>query len=272
MQVPYDEGRANHIGRASCATVGEGWGEALTADPVGQPLSHVTNTVRDADAFCVAEGNTVGCAIASALPVPRGLETLARRRHFLHGNREVSGLAAPQGTVRVAESGRPKLTMHGTEKSDLAIVARRLANKGEQPPAEPTERRAGTKESMVEHGSPRTRSRSSVSPGLDRVRRTASESQAKLTALLHHVDVNLLRSAYGWLGKDAAAGVDGVTWREYGQDLERKLVDLHARIHRNAYRALPSRRVYIPKPDGRQRPPASRRLRTGSSSVPWSRC
>jgi len=111
-----------------------------------------------------------------------------------------------------------------------------------------------------------------VSPGLDRVRRTASESQAKLTALLHHVDVNLLRSAYGWLGKDAAAGVDGVTWREYGQDLERKLVDLHARIHRNAYRALPSRRVYIPKPDGRQRPPASRRLRTGSSSVPWSRC
>jgi len=190
---------------------------------------------------------------------PAWSETLARRRHFLHGNREVSGLAA-------------KLTMHGTEKSDLAIVAAKLANKGGQPLAEPTERRAGAKENMVEHGTPRTPSRSSVSPGLDRVRRTARESQAKLTALLHHVDVNLLRSAYGWLGKDAAAGVDGVTWREYGQDLERKLVDLHARIHRNAYRALPSRRVYIPKPDGRQRPPASRRLRTGSSSVPWSRC
>jgi len=66
--------------------------------------------------------------------------------------------------------------------------------------------------------------------------------------------VNLLRSAYGLLGKDAAAGVDGVTWREYGQDLEHELEDLHDRIHRNAYRAQPSRRVYIPKPDGRQRP------------------
>jgi len=66
--------------------------------------------------------------------------------------------------------------------------------------------------------------------------------------------VDLLRSAYGRLGKDAAAGVDGVSWREYGQDLERKLADLYGRIHRNAYRALPSRRVYIPKPDGRQRP------------------
>jgi group II intron reverse transcriptase/maturase len=72
--------------------------------------------------------------------------------------------------------------------------------------------------------------------------------------LLHHVDTNLLRSAYGWLSKEASAGVDGVTWRDYGEDLERRLEDLHGRIHRGAYRALPSRRVYIPKPDGRQRP------------------
>lgn len=144
--------------------------------------------------------------------------------------------------------------MHGGEKSDLAIVAKKSANKGGRPPAESMERRAGAKENTVKPVTPRTPSRSSVSPGLDRVRRTARASQARLTALLHHVDVDLLRSAYGWLGKDAAAGVDGVTWREYGQDLERRLVDLHARIHRNAYRALPSRRVYIPKPDGRQRP------------------
>jgi len=71
---------------------------------------------------------------------------------------------------------------------------------------------------------------------------------------LHHVDVDLLRYAYRVLQREAAAGVDGVTWREYGQDLEPRLADLEDRIHRGAYRALPSRRVYIPKPDGRQRP------------------
>jgi len=73
VQVPNDEGGANHIGPKSCVTIREGRGEALTGEPAGQPLSHVTNAVRDADAFCVAEGNTVGCVIASALPVPRGL-------------------------------------------------------------------------------------------------------------------------------------------------------------------------------------------------------
>jgi len=77
---------------------------------------------------------------------------------------------------------------------------------------------------------------------------------AKFTALLHHVDVELLRSAHGWLRKEASPGVDGVTWAAYGEDLERKLTDLHDRIHRGAYRAQPSRRVYIPKPDGRERP------------------
>ena len=107
----------------------------------------------------------------------------------------------------------------------------------------------------IEHGMRRTPSRESMSHGLDRVRKAAKErKQERFTALLHHVDVELLRSAYGWLRKEAAAGVDGVTWEQYGEGLERKLADLHDRIHRGAYRAQPSRRVYIPKPDGRQRP------------------
>jgi RNA-directed DNA polymerase len=94
-----------------------------------------------------------------------------------------------------------------------------------------------------------------VSHGLDRVRRTAKEKpEARFTALLHHVDAELLRSAYGWLRKDASAGVDGVTWDAYGEDLERRLADLKDRVHSGAYRAQPSRRVFIPKPDGRQRP------------------
>jgi len=144
--------------------------------------------------------------------------------------------------------------MHGGEKSDLAIVAKKLANKGTSVSAEPTEPRAGAEENTTGHGNHRTQSRERMSHGLGRVRQAARQGQEKLTALLHHVDVELLRSAYGWLAKAAAAGVDGVTWRDYGRDLERKLADLHGRIHRNAYRALPSRRVYIPKPDGRRRP------------------
>jgi group II intron reverse transcriptase/maturase len=117
------------------------------------------------------------------------------------------------------------------------------------------EPRAGAEGNAVELGTHRTPSRESVSPGLDRVRQRAGEKkEEKFTALLHHVDVDLLRSAYGWLAKDAAAGVDGVTWLEYGQNLEPRLAELKDRIHRGAYRALPSRRVYIPKPDGRQRP------------------
>jgi group II intron reverse transcriptase/maturase len=117
------------------------------------------------------------------------------------------------------------------------------------------EPRAGAEGNAVERGTCRTSGRASVSPGLDRVRQRAGEKRGeKFTALLHHVDVDLLRAAYGWLAQDAAAGVDGVTWREYGEGLELRLAALKDRIHRGAYRALPSRRVYIPKPDGRQRP------------------
>jgi len=80
------------------------------------------------------------------------------------------------------------------------------------------------------------------------------DRDARFTALLHHVDVDRLREAYRAISPNAAPGVDGVTWWDYGLDLEANLQDLHARVHRGAYRARPSRRVFIPKPDGRQRP------------------
>ena len=82
----------------------------------------------------------------------------------------------------------------------------------------------------------------------------ATDKEARFTALLHHVDVDRLRAAYFALRPKAAPGVDGVTWTDYGLDLEENLRDLHARVHRGAYRARPSRRVFIPKPDGRLRP------------------
>jgi group II intron reverse transcriptase/maturase len=144
--------------------------------------------------------------------------------------------------------------MHGDEKSDPAIVAVQLANKDRRLSAEPAAPRVGAKGNTIEHGMRRTPGWESMSHGLDRLRQAAKQKGVTFTALLHHVDVELLRSAYGWLREEASPGVDGVTWAAYGEGLERKLTDLHDRIHRGAWRAQPSRRVYIPKPDGRERP------------------
>ncbi len=144
---------------------------------------------------------------------------------------------------------------HRREKSDSATVAMKPANKAGQPAVEWVERRAGAEGNMVEPRTCRTLSRESVPQGLDRVRQTAkARKKERFTALLHHVTVDLLKDAYSWLKRNAAPGVDGVTWQDYEQDLEANIVDLHARVHRGAYRALPSRRKYIAKPDGRQRP------------------
>jgi RNA-directed DNA polymerase len=154
--------------------------------------------------------------------------------------------------------------MNGPEKSDSAIVATKLANKaqpsaersaGEPYAAEPVERRAGTKGNAGQQSTRRTQSRESVSQALERIRKVARErKKEKFTALLHHINIDLLEEAFYELKANAAPGVDRLTWRDYEADLERNLEDLHGRVHLGAYRALPSRRVYIPKPDGRQRP------------------
>ena len=141
--------------------------------------------------------------------------------------------------------------MHESEKSDPFKVARKPANKSDGSEAEPVERREGTEGNTGKYGTHRTQSRVSVFSGLERVReRARRDKKERFTALLHHVDVELLRAAFSWLKRDAAPGVDGLTWREYEQNLEVRLMDLHARIHRGAYRALPSRRKFIPKGEG----------------------
>jgi group II intron reverse transcriptase/maturase len=94
-----------------------------------------------------------------------------------------------------------------------------------------------------------------VSQGLDRVREAAQQrKKERFTALLHYVTVDRLRDAFSNLKREAAPGVDGATWQSYKQELEVNLTRLHEQVHRGTYRALPSRRRYIPKPDGRQRP------------------
>src|SRR5216117_1966233 len=155
--------------------------------------------------------------------------------------------------------------MHGHEKSDLAIVAGKPANKAEQPApersaaklnaAEPVERRAGAKGNAGQQSTCRAQNRISVTQALDRIRQVARErKKERFTALFHHISIELLKRAFFELKRDAASGVDRLTWRDYEADLGRRLEDLHDRVHRGAYRALPSRRVYVPKPDGRQRP------------------
>ncbi len=155
--------------------------------------------------------------------------------------------------------------MHGHEKSDSVIVAGKPANKVEQPAAErsaaeptaaePVERRAETKGNAGQQSTCRAQSRVSVSQALERIRKVARErKKERFTALFHHISIDLLEEAFFELKEDAAPGVDRLTWKDYEADLERNLEDLHGRVQRGAYRALPSRRVYIPKPDGRQRP------------------
>src|SRR5207302_9771375 len=145
--------------------------------------------------------------------------------------------------------------MHDCEKSHSAIVAAKLTNKAGSPAAEPVEPRAGTKRNAGEQSTHRTQSRVRVSQALDRVRQAARlRKKEKFTALFHHLSIDLFQESFFALKRDAAPGVDGVTWRTYEADLDRNLTDLHSRVHRGAYRALPSRRQYIPKPDGRQRP------------------
>ena len=145
--------------------------------------------------------------------------------------------------------------MHGQEKSDPAIVAVKSANKTGQPVAEQMERRAGAEGNARTPHTDRTQGRATVSPGLARIREAArNRKEERFTSLLHHIDVALLERAYHWLKRDAAPGVDGVTWAQYGEGLADRLADLHGRVHRGAYRAQPSLRAYIPKPDGKQRP------------------
>ena len=145
--------------------------------------------------------------------------------------------------------------MHGPEKSDPPIVAGKSANKAAPP------RRSRWSEGAGSRGRRNCKARSGPGAGQPCPRRRTAYGEAvarnrkeKLTALLHHVSLDTLRWAFLEQRRDAAPGVDRMTWEEYAVDLETRLADLHGRVHRGAYRALPSRRRYIPKPDGGQRP------------------
>ena len=174
----------------------------------------------------------------------------------MHENRETSGTTrSNQGRDPSEKAISRTADGHVPEESDRAVVPVNLSNKEEHSSAEAGEERARAKENIVQSNTDPTQSGARVSQGLLGVRQVAKERrQEQFTALLHHVSVNLLRDSFYALRRLAAPDVDGVTWKEYEIGLEGRLADLHNRIHRGAYRAQPSRRVYIPKADGRQRP------------------
>jgi len=172
----------------------------------------------------------------------------------MHENREISRASAIKAD-RSVKAQSHKADVHAMEESDCCVVPVKQPNKEGKPLAEAVEGRRQPKENGAQSNTQPTQRGERVFQGLCGVRRVARErKQEQFTALLHHVTVNLLRESFDALKKNAAPGVDGVTWRDYETGLEDRLIDLHSRVHRGTYRAQPSRRVYIPKADGRQRP------------------
>src|SRR6266513_2843458 len=141
-------------------------------------------------------------------------------------------------------------------ESDGRVLPTKCPNKGGSPtPAESMEGRRPTKENTGQTAASQIQSWENALAGLHRVREAAKrEKRLRFTSLLHHVSVVLLSNSFYALKREAAPGVDGLTWQEYETDLDKRLEDLHSRVHRGTYRALPSKRAYILKQDGRQRP------------------
>ena len=195
---------------------------------------------------------------------PTESETTRTVGNFSHGSRETPITSTTSMELDRSEKARGhNPDMHVIGESDSPIVPKKPANKGGVPlPAELVEERGLTKENIEQSLLDRTQSRNSDgkpfvprSRGLLGVREAAQKDKnLKFTSLLHHITPELLRSSFFDLKKQAAPGIDGETWQDYATDFEHRIDDLHGRIHRGAYRAKPSKRTYIPKPDGRMRP------------------
>jgi len=183
-------------------------------------------------------------------------ETPGMHGNSARGNRETPSTPIVQiAAGRLEKAMSQKSNMHVGGESDGWVVPTKCPNNGGEPPAEGMEGRQPTKENIGPATAPRTQSRIGELSDLLGVRKAArKDKRTRFTALLHHITVDLLRDGFYALKRQAAPGVDGVSWSEYETDLDEKLADLHSQIHRGTYRAQPSKRAYIPKADGRQRP------------------
>lgn len=257
MKESYIEGPATHDDPESCAVARKGGGEALTGAHAGRLLSREITSFREPTLLSCAEGNTSPGASASLKMSRRGRGNPSMRGISVRENREIPGMPVADGAAGRAGKAKSRTpAMHGPGKSDSPIVPTKPPNKAGEPGAEAVEgRRAGQGQCGTAKRAPDAELDQCAPNALDRIREAARrDRKLRFTNLLHHVTIDRLRQAYLALSKKAAPGVDGVTWAQYGEDLETNLQDLHARLHRGVYRAKPSRRVYIPKADGRQRP------------------
>jgi RNA-directed DNA polymerase len=176
--------------------------------------------------------------------------------HLLHGNREVPVASSVDGTSeRAGKAVGRTPAMNAAGMTDAIVVPMKLPNKSGRSDAEGVEGRIAAEGNTDQDATSRTQSRTSVSIGLEGVRAAArKDSKLRFTALLHHVSTGLLRDSFFALKKSAAPGIDGVTWMAYEEQLELRIADLHNRVHTGAFRALPSKRAFIPKADGQLRP------------------
>jgi len=205
--------------------------------------------------FCEAEGHIMSDEKREPLASPAQSETPGMLENSMRENRETPQASGSNTPDRLEKATSYKTSMYASGESDEPVVPAKRLNKEEQSLAESVEGSGSTKGNTDEAFTRRTQGRERVSQGLGGVREAARrDKKQKFTALLHHVTTGLLRDSYDSLKRTAAPGVDGVTWQQYGEGLEVRLQDLHDRIHSGAYRAQPSRRTYIPKADGRQRP------------------
>ena len=255
MKVQYGKDVASHSGPESCGGAREGAAEALTGETGGSAIEPRNQKSGTPTPLSEAEGETNQGDSCESWDGPARSQTLHTPGSFLHRSWEIS--AAP-GAATPGSSGKAKChtpEQPAVEKPDTLILPGKPSNKGDDP-AEMVEGRSVAKGNAEQVPAPRTQSRNScASTGLDSVRQAARRNRRlRFTALLHHITPQLLVDGFCSLQRNAAAGVDGVTWREYEKILPQRVIELHRMIHAGAYRATPSRRVYIPKADGRQRP------------------
>lgn len=260
MKEPYIEELATHDDPESCAGRRKEAGEALTGARVGRVLSRENRRNQGADDVVLSGRQHGHARHGECMTDPARSKTPSMRGNSTRENREIPYPPRKDGSEgRVGKVIDRNPTMNGYGKSDRRMVPTKSPNKSNgatQSDAEVMEGKRLTKGNAGQRNAPRTQSRTHDAPNeLDRVRKAAlKDKKARFTALFHHVSIERLEQAFLALKRKAAPGVDGVTWEQYDTNLRSNLRDLHSRLQSGAYRAKPSRRVYIPKPDGRQRP------------------
>jgi RNA-directed DNA polymerase len=256
MKESHRKGVANHPDPESCVGHREVAGEALTGAQAGRAMRAAKSISSGVPTtFGESEGNIMGGDRREPSMNPAQPENSGMPGNSMRENREAPLASGSSSPDRLEKAMSYTSSAHAGGESDEQVVPAKRPNKGEGSPAEGVEGSCSTEGNTEETRMCRTQGREHVYQGLGGVRKAAHRNgKQKFTALLHHVNTELLRDSYFCLKRQAAPGVDGITWQQYGDGLEERIRDLHDRVHRGAYRAQPSRRTYIPKANGQQRP------------------